>query len=95
MSGASASTARTEAQASEPLVNLRLALRESSQAAIEFIHVRGPTGMEDHQKVLGSRHGDIEQPAVDLIVAAFGTRTQQIDPQQQDDAELQAASAMH
>ena len=51
--------------------------------------------MQDYQQVLGPRYGDIEQAAIDAVVAVFEGRRQQIGSQQQNDAELQAARAMH
>jgi hypothetical protein len=44
--------------------------------------------------VLGPSHGNIEQAAIDAVVPAFEQRGQPIGPQQQNDAEVQAACAM-
>lgn len=51
--------------------------------------------MQHYQHVLGARHRHIEQAPVAAIIAGVETRGQQIGPEQQHDAELQAACAMH
>jgi hypothetical protein len=51
--------------------------------------------MQDHQHVLGPRHGDVEQTAVPVFIARGERRGQEIGPEQQYDAELQTQRAVH